>query len=147
LPEAETIKPDPMDKNAPTAILTVPSFSGYGIHHLLAIMKLFPTTFKNVIFVSVGAIDSGNFKGADEMNRLREKIQGDMKKYMAMCHQYKLNCDYRMELATEPMATVEKICRELKKEFPSAIIFAGKLIFRKERWYQRILHSETALAL
>ena len=37
-------------------------------------MKLFPKTFTNVVFVSVGAIDSGNFKGAEEMNKLREKV-------------------------------------------------------------------------
>src|SRR5262249_23305792 len=130
-----------------TAILTVPSFSGYGVHHLLSIMKLFPQTFKNVIFVSVGVIDSGNFKGVEEMNRLREKVLGDLKKYLAMTHQFKIKAAYRMEVATEGVATVEKICRELRKEYPNSVIFTGKLIFRKQRWYQRILHNETALGL
>ena len=27
------------------------------------------------------------------------------------------------------------------------MIFAGKLIFRRERWYQRLLHNETAFAV
>ncbi len=143
----DAMESDQLDKNAPTAILTVPSFSGYGIHHLLSIMKLFPKTFSNVIFVSVGVLDSGNFKGVEEMNRLREKVVTDLKKYMAVGRQYGLKVDYRMELATESMATVEKICRTLRTDYPHAVIFTGKLIFRKERWYQRILHSETALGL
>jgi len=28
-----------------------------------------------------------------------------------------------------------------------AVFFAGKLVFEHERWYQRLLHNETAYAL
>ncbi len=33
------------------------------------------------------------------------------------------------------------------QEFPRAVFFAGKLVFEHERWYQRLLHNETAYAL
>ena len=33
------------------------------------------------------------------------------------------------------------------EEFPRTVFFAGKVIFQRERWYQRLLHNETALAL
>ncbi len=137
----------PIDKKAATAILAVPRYSGYGIHHFLAITKLFKNHFKNIVFVSVGVIDSGNFKGAEEMTRMEAELMTDLKKYMAWCRQYKVNADYRMEIATEAIPAVEKICRDLAKEYPDSIVFTGKLIFRKERWYQRLLHSETALGL
>ena len=32
-------------------------------------------------------------------------------------------------------------------EFPECLFFAGKLIFQRERWYQRLLHNETAYQL
>jgi hypothetical protein len=147
LTEGQVITADITDKKAATAILTVPSFSGYGVHHLLAIMKLFPKNFTNVVFVSVGVIDSGNFKGTEEMARLHEKVTNDLQKYMAMARKYNLKVDCRMEIATEATATVEKLCRELRTEYSNSIVFTGKLIFRKERWYQKILHNETALGL
>jgi hypothetical protein len=31
--------------------------------------------------------------------------------------------------------------------FPRSIYFAGKLVFEEERWYQRLLHNETAYQL
>src|SRR6185436_7601863 len=34
--------------------------------------------------------------------------------------------------------------REVAKEFPRALFFAGKLVFEQEHWYQRLLHNETA---
>jgi amino acid transporter len=136
-----------LEKNDWTAILPVTSFSGFGIHHLLAINKLFPGHFKNIVFVSVGAIDSGTFKGAEEIINLETQVRENIEKYMKWAQQYGLKTDYRMALATETIPVVERICRDLCKEFPKSIVFSGKLIFRKERWYQRILHNESALAL
>jgi hypothetical protein len=146
--ELPELKPQgELNKNDWTAILPVTSFSGFGIHHLLAIQKLFPGHFKNIVFVSVGAIDSGTFKGAEEIVNLESQVRSNIEKYMRWAQQYGLKTDYRMTVATETIPVVERICRELCKEFPKSIVFSGKLIFRKERWYQRILHNESALAL
>ena len=40
-----------------------------------------------------------------------------------------------------------KICRQLHEEFPRSVVFSGKLVFAKEQWYHRLLHSETAMAI
>ncbi len=147
LPELPDNYSQVMDKNAQTAILPVTSFSGFGIHHLLAIQKLFPNHFKNVIFISVGVIDSGNFKGVQEISGLEERVRSGLEKYIRWCHKQHLNADYRMAIATEAVSTVEKICGQVAKEFPNSVVFTGKLIFREEKWYQRLLHNETAYAL
>ena len=49
-----------------------------------------------------------------------------------------------MALGTEAVETATQLCREVAKEFPRALFFAGKLVFEQERWYQRVLHNETA---
>ena len=45
------------------------------------------------------------------------------------------------------MAEAERLCREVAREFPRAVFFAGKLVFEQERSYQRLLHNETAYQL
>jgi hypothetical protein len=40
-----------------------------------------------------------------------------------------------------------KLCLQVAEEFPQTTYFAGKVIFRRERWYDRILHNETAFAI
>jgi hypothetical protein len=35
----------------------------------------------------------------------------------------------------------------LAREYHRVTFFAGKLIFQRERWWQRLLHNETALAI
>jgi hypothetical protein len=33
------------------------------------------------------------------------------------------------------------------QQFPRTVVFAGKLVFQRERWFQRLLHNETAFQL
>src|SRR5581483_4690531 len=54
-----------LDPDQPTAVLLVENYSGVGVHSLFAIFQIyFPGYFKNVVFVSVGAVSSGTFKGS-----------------------------------------------------------------------------------
>ena len=136
-----------LDKNAFTAILPVTNFSGFGMHHVLAIRNLFPGHFKNIIFISVGVIDSGNFKGSQEIGQLDSQIRSNLEKYLRLARQFNFNADYRMTMTTEAVPSIIQICQGLRKEFPNSVVFTGKLIFKHEHWYQRILHNETAFSI
>jgi len=35
------------------------------------------------------------------------------------------------------------LCTEVSKRFPKATIITGRLVFRKEAWFDRLLHNET----
>jgi hypothetical protein len=52
--------------------------------------------------------------------------------------------DYRMSMGTEAISECEKLAQEIAREYPRSIFFAGKLIFERERWWDRLLHNETA---
>ncbi len=145
--EGEKLGPSALDRRAPTAVLTVSDFSGYGLHHVLAIQRLMPGYFKNFIFVSVGVLDSGNFKGSEAIGRLEAEKRGHLADYVAWSRQNGLEADSRFQLGTEAVEALEAALIELSREFPRMIAFTGKLIFKEERWYQPILHNETASAL
>jgi hypothetical protein len=136
-----------LDHKLPTAILTVDRFSGYGIHQILSIHTLFPNYYKNFVFVSVAVVDSGNFKGSDEMGHLEADTRQNLEKYVAWCREKGWNAGYRMAIATEAVDEVVKICKQLREEFPRSVVFSGKLVFKKEDWYHRLLHNETAMAI
>jgi hypothetical protein len=147
LPPAAERATDPLDPNAPTAVLSVASFSGFGLHQILSIYKSFPGYFKQLIFVSAAVVDSGTFKGAEEIDRLEANTAETLEKYVDWAESHGFRADYRMALGTETVATVEAICQEVAKQFPKAIFFMGRLIFREEKWYHRLLHNETPHAI
>ncbi len=140
-------KPQPLDRNAQTAVIMVKSFSGFGIHEVLSIHRLFPRTFKNFIFISAAVVDSGTFKGAQEMDSLESETRADLERYVHWARGQGMNADYRMTVGTDPVQTVTEMCKAIVEEYPRAIFFMGRLIFREEKWYYRILHNETPNAI
>ena len=141
------VEPPPLDRSAPTAVLTVDRFSGFGIHQILSIHSIFPKHYKNLIFVSVGVVDSGNFKGSAELQGLESETRDHLERYVAWAHQHGWSAAYRMAIGTETVSTVVEMCQEIKREFPRSVVFSGKLVFRKPKWYDRFLHNETALSI
>src|SRR5262252_1496688 len=147
LPREAKNPPARLDPTAPTAVLLVGHYSGLGVHSLLTIQRLFPGYFKNFIFVSVGVIDSATFKGVQEVEECRKSTEKALKEYVNTAHRLGLAADCRMKVGVDAVAEAEEICLEIAREFPRCIFFAGKLIFQRERWYQRLLHNETAYKL
>ncbi len=140
-------KPAPIRRHLATAVLLVNRYDGLGIHGLLTIQQLFPGHYKNFIFVSVGAIDAAAMKGFEEVERIRERTEQGLQRYVTLAHGLGLAADARMSMGVDVLEEAEKLCGQVAKEFPRAMFFANKLIFEHERWYQRLLHNETAYQL
>jgi hypothetical protein len=136
-----------VDPRAPTAVMLVGGYGGLGVHALLTVQRTFPGFFKNFVFVSVGVVDSASMKGVEEVDRVRLRTQQALERYVDLAHRLKLAADYRMEVGTEAVLIAEQLCLEVAKEFPRSVVFAGKLVFQRERWFQRLLHNETGYAL
>ncbi len=139
--------PSPLDPAAPTAVLLVGGYAGLGIHSLLAVQSLFPGYFKNFVFVSVGVIDSASFVNVEAVDEVRDRTAADLRRYVELATGLGLAADARMAVGTEAVATAADLCGRIAREFPRSLFFAGKLIFQRERWYQRLLHNETAYQL
>jgi amino acid transporter len=147
IPPAPDAKPVELDPTKPTAAVLVGGYGGLGIHTVLNIFRAFPGHFSNLIFLSVGVVDSGEFKGEDAIDKLRERTEGMLKRYVDLAGSLGVAAGSRYGIGTDAVDEAEKLCADTAREFPKTIIFAGKIIFRRERWYQPILHNETAIAV
>jgi amino acid transporter len=135
------------DPRAPTAAIIVRDFDGIAVHALLTIPRLFPNHFKNVIFISVGVIDSGQFKGLVEIENLKRAKEEDLKSFVEFANCLGWYAEYRYRLGVDLIAELDEICAGIKKEFPKAIFFSGKLVFQKENALSRFLHNHTPATL
>jgi amino acid transporter len=146
-PDAPRKAMAPLDPGKPTAGVLVGSYGGVGIHTVLNVFRAFPGHFGNLVFLSVGVIDSGEFKGEDGIEDLRQRTEEMLSRYVAFAADLGMPATARMALGTEAVAEAERLCLEVAREFPHVVFFAGKLIFQEEKWYHRLLHNETALAM
>ena len=68
-------------------------------------------------------------------------------RYVAVVQGLGLPATSRFTIGTEAVSSVEQLCLALPREYPRVTFFGGKLIFQRERWYHRLLHYETAMAV
>lgn len=136
-----------LDSEKPTAAVLVGGYSGLGVHTLLGALRFGPGRFSNLAFISVGVVDSGNFKGSGAVEDLADYTRGCLEKYVDHAQRLGLPAVGYMSIGTDPVEELEALCKAVYKKFPRAIFFAGQLIFRKDTWYRRFLHNETAFSL
>lgn len=141
------LAPASLDPKKQTAVLLVNSYSGLGIHTMLILLKTFPGQFSQVYFATVGVLDSGNFKGTEEVAKLREDRQQTIDQYVLLARGLGLAADGEFTLGTDPVEESSKLCMKIREKFPRSVFFAGKLLFEAEKWYYPLLHNETAYAI
>ena len=146
-PTSGPLNTDPVKPSETTAIQLVSGYSGFGVHTLLSILTTFPKTYKNIIFVSVAVIDSGSFKGAQEVAALEDSVRKGLEKYVDLARRLGFAADYRMEVATDVVESAVVQCKAIHEEFSRATVFTGQLTFRMEKFYHKMLHNETAFAI
>jgi amino acid transporter len=147
LPHAHKGPVAAVEPKAATAAIYVASYGGVGIHTVLNVFRAFPGHFKNVVFLSVGVVDSGAFKGEAELDALKKGTEATLKQYVQLANRMGIPATFRTAVGTDAVAECYELGREVAQEFPRVTFFAGYILFQRERWYQRLLHNETAFAI
>jgi amino acid transporter len=147
LPADANAVPRELDPKAPTAAVLVAGYGGLGIHTTLNIFRFFPGYYKNLVFLSVGVVDSAGFKGEAALGELEHKTQEQLNQYLGLAARIGMPATTRYALGTDAVDEGEHLCLAVAREFPRVTFFAGKVIFQREAWYQHLLHNETAAAI
>jgi hypothetical protein len=145
-PRRDTPVPAP-DPKQQTAAVLVGGYGGLGIHTFGNLFRAFPGIYKNVVFLTVGVVDSEEFKGEQSVDALHARTQRELDKYLELAKRFGVPATAKIAIGTDVVEEAENLCLETAKEFPRITFFAGKVIFKREAWYQRLLHNETALAV
>jgi amino acid transporter len=133
--------------NEKTAVLMVNGYNGLGFHTLLSTIKLFGKSFKNFVFIQVGAIDADNFKGVSEIKNLEKKIKRDTDNYIKFITQNGYYAEAFTSISIDVIEEIEKIAIEVKNKFPNSVFFAGQIVFGRETFANRLLHNQVALTV
>jgi amino acid transporter len=130
-----------------TAAILVGGYGGLGLQTLKSILSNFPGIYHKFVFISVGVIDSGVFKGEEALHQLEAETEKMLQKYVVLMRGLGAEAEYRFGAGTEIVEEGFQICKEIATEFKNPTFFTGKVIFEKEQWFDRLLHNETAYSL
>jgi amino acid transporter len=135
------------DPRAKTAVVLVNGFNGLGLHTVMAVIRYFGKEFRNFIFIQVGVIDAGNFKGIQEIERLKASVDLSLEKYVRFMNQNGCFAEGFSSEGTDISQQIEKLAREVSNHYPGAVFFGGQLVFPRETLMTRLLHNYTVFSI
>ena len=135
------------DSKAKTAAILVNGFNGLGLHTLFSVFRLFGSTYKNYVFVEIGSIDAGNFKGADEIEHLGSFVRNETSKYVDYMQDHGHYAEAYFSIGTDVVDEVNKLVPSIREKFPDIVFFGGQLVFTNETFMDRWLHNYTVFAV
>jgi amino acid transporter len=144
---ASALPPPACLPGARTAVFMVNGFNGLGLHTLLAVIRMFPRVYQNFVFVQVGVLDAGNFKGAGEVENLRDHSRREVERYVGFMRQRGFYAEAVSGLGTDIVAEAAHLCEDVAARFPNAQFFAGQLVFKDDSLLTRWLHNHTVFEL
>lgn len=140
----QKVQYDPQEK---TAILLVNGFNGLGLHTLFSIIRLFGGTFRNFVFVQVGIVDAGNFKGVEEIAHMKAEVKKELDRYVhyMRCHGYYATA--YSSFGNDVVDEIASLTPRILERFPNAILFGGQLVFPRTGFLSGIFHNYTIFAV
>jgi hypothetical protein len=135
------------DPGAKTAIVLVGGFNGIGIHTLMSIIQLFPNVFKNFVFVQIGIVDAGNFKGAEEISHLNVHVNKEVLKYVEYMKHHGFYAEAYTAIGNDVIQEVIGLAPKIKERFSNVVFFGGQLVFPEESFLTKWLHNYITFAL
>jgi amino acid transporter len=137
----------PLDPKAKTAVVFVNGFNGLGLHTLFGIIRLFPGVFKNLLFVQVGVVDAGNFKGAAEVENLKRHIEQGNARYVDYMRRRGFAAEGIAAVGIDVVTEAANLAPKVLQRFPQAVFFGGQLVFQRETFATRFLHNYAVFAM
>ena len=135
-------KPMPkFNEKAKTAVVFVNGFNGLGLHTALNVIKLFDKAFKNFVFVQIGVMDTGNFKGLEEVENLQKHIKSEVGSYVDFMKANGYYAEGYTAVGTDVVDEANKMIPVIRDKFADPIFFGGQLVFKEDTFMTRFMHN------
>lgn len=145
-----------LDPEQPMAVFLVG-----GVNRLEpAALRVFRSThsqeYRQILFLSVGvydygvmdsAVEGGDDADADKAKQLRKKTRLALDPYLAVAHELGMAADCRVVVGTDPVEEIDRLSTQIAANYPRAVFFVTKLVFRRFDWVHRLFRSGTGDAI
>lgn len=139
--------PPPLVPTQQTAIFFVDQTLGIGMNTLMRVRALFGDLYKNYIFLGVGEVDAGIYGRELEIKKMVHTANDSLRYFVNYCHNEGLPATSYCAYGTDSAECLSELADKMKVLYPNCTFFGGEIIFEKENWLTKILHSDNALVI
>lgn len=139
-------KPE-FDPDSKIAVILVSGFNGMGLHTLFNVVRLFGDDFKNFFFIEAGMVDAGNFKGAEEIESLKNHVQEELGHYVNFMERQGFYAKSFYTTGIDVAEEISKLAQQIFTEYPQSVFFGGQIVFPEDTIFTKLLYNHTTFAV
>ncbi len=130
-----------------TAVMMVSGIGGLAQHAMANVLHLFGATFDHYVFLHVGILDAGSFKGEAEVDALQRYALHESGKLVKLMQDKGYSAEAMVALGVDVADEVEKLASQAIQKYPNCVFLGGQLVLPKETVLSRWLHNQTLYAI
>jgi amino acid transporter len=135
------------DPDSKIAVILVNGFNGMGLHTLFNVVRLFGDDFRNFFFMEAGMIDAGNFKGVEEIEKLKTHVRDELSHYVSFMERQGFYARAFYTTGIDVAIEVAKLAQQIFDEFPKSVFFGGQIVFPEDTLFTKLLYNHTTFAV
>lgn len=127
-----------------TAVFFVGESIGEAMHSLLWVRRTFSNHFKNFIFVSAGVVDVGSYGSDEALQDLKKTTDARLEQLVQFATEHGIAAISYSAFGINSVSGLTHIANEIHERFNQAIFFCASVVLKRENWFARYLHGNTA---
>lgn len=136
-----------LNRSLHTAVLFVSGEASPALHSIAQTIKLFGNSIDHFVFIRIGIIDAGTFKGGDEIQHLEEYIKADSLKLVKMMQKLGYSAESFVSVGLDISDEAAKNAEEVRQRHPSAVFIGGQVVLAQETIFSHWMHNQTLYAI
>lgn len=145
--EPDSVAEIQLEPSLHTVALFVSGTSSPSMQCVAQTIKLFGNSINHFVFIRIGTIDAGTFKGGSEIQHLEEYIAQDSLKLVKMMQKLGYSAESHISVGLDIGDEVAKNAQEVRIRHPSAIFVGGQVVLAKETTFSHWMHNQTLFTI
>jgi len=104
-------------------------------------VRLFGLNFKNYFFIQAGIVDTANFKGVEEIEKLQESVHSELERYEAFVQSQGYFAKTYGAIGPDVAEEICSLANSIYKEYPQSVFFAGQIVFQEDTFLNKLLYN------
>jgi amino acid transporter len=137
----------PFDPTGRVAVVLVNGFNGMGLHSLMGVIRLFGANFKNFFFIQAGIVDTANFKGLEEIEKLQTSVRAELSRYEVFVQSQGY---FALGFGAIGPDVADEICtlaNSIFRQYPQSVFFAGQIVFQEDTFLNKLLYNHVTFTV
>ncbi len=136
-----------LERSLHTAVLFVSGSSAIALQSIAATVTLLGKSIDHFVFIEIGIIDAGTFKGGSEVTRLEEYVRSGSQKLVKMMQHLGYSAESHVSVGLDIGDEAAKNAQEVREKHPSCIFIGGQVVLPHETTFSHWMHNQTLFTI